>query len=457
MTLIVKIVTIASLLTTLGFYNVRFFPEFKDEKRGHNGYLTLGLIISMIGFLFFSVIYIIISPWWVSLNEDKTSLFSKWHWVVIPLTLLWTLFIQFDFYARANRFSALGPTLKEFWQRVLIGGSILAFLLFNFSFDQFFIVYCLALALPTLFIGIAIYQKGYFFLEKVNLKVFNKETRAVFYKYSFFSLISGIGAYLVITVDAIMVNAYLGLEKTGIYAIASFFSSFIVLGGRLLSGAASPLISEAFKERNFSTLQSIYAKSCSKQYIIGLFFFTGIWLSRRFIEFYLPDYEGILPVLFWLCLGGLIEMLTGLNTTLIAYSNHYQYNLYFVGILGVLVVIGNMVFIPLYGMVGSAFVSAFALATVNLLRYIFLNRKYGFQPFVLKDLLVPTVLAAPFLAASYIFDHQLTTHPVLALVILGGAFSLVYVIGIYFSKISEELNNFLTPLLPTQKQPKSHQ
>jgi len=80
-------------------------------------------------------------------------------------------------------------------------------------------------------------------------------------------------------------------------------------------------------------------------------------------------------------LAQLFDMMTGVNMEIIATSNRYRWNTYFNVLLAILVIGLNLVFIHYWGIVGAAGASALAMLLVNISRWYFLKKVYGFQPF----------------------------------------------------------------------------
>src|SRR6187551_2947549 len=67
---------------------IRFFPRYKDDATGHNGFLSLLLLVSGASFLVFLLVYPFLGHW---LSEfvfhDKNEMYAHLVVYIIPLTL----------------------------------------------------------------------------------------------------------------------------------------------------------------------------------------------------------------------------------------------------------------------------------------------------------------------------------------------------------------------------------
>ena len=94
-----------------------------------------------------------------------------------------------------------------------------------------------------------------------------------------FSILTGLGGSIVFNIDKILINQILGLSDTGVYTIAFFFSTLIIIPSRPLLRIAGTLIADAFKRDDIAYIDDIYRRSCINQFIIGTFLFGGIWIN----------------------------------------------------------------------------------------------------------------------------------------------------------------------------------
>jgi len=120
----------------LGFNSVtmRLFPFFRDYAKQHNGFLSLSLSVITIGFIISMIGFYFISPLIIASNVEKSALFVDYILYIIPLTFFPLVFQNLDAYYTGLYNAVSGIFLKELVQRVFI---LCAILLFYFQFFQF--------------------------------------------------------------------------------------------------------------------------------------------------------------------------------------------------------------------------------------------------------------------------------------------------------------------------------
>ena len=74
-------------------------------------------------------------------------------------------------------------------------------------------------------------------------------------------------------------------------------------------------------------------------------------------------------------------MSTGVNMEVIATSERYKMNTYFNVSLVLLTIIFNVWLINVFGLTGAALASVLSVLIINSMRWYYLKRKFGFQPF----------------------------------------------------------------------------
>lgn len=99
----------------------------------------------------------------------------------------------------------------------------------------------------------------------------------------------------------------------------------------------------------------------------------------------MPDYNKLKDSIIIVEILGfsvLINMATGFNGEIITYSKYYRFNLIAVGILVVLNVALNLLFIHLgYGIAGVAWASFISMTIFNISKLLFIYKKFGLLPF----------------------------------------------------------------------------
>jgi len=98
----------------------------------------------------------------------------------------------------------------------------------------------------------------------------------------------------------------------------------------------------------------------------------------------------------------IIDMGTGLNSEILVNSTYYRYDLFFYMVLALCVVIGNLIFIPMYSYNGAALAALMALAIYNTIKFVFIWKKMGLQPFEWKTALIVLVSLGIYVIVQWI-------------------------------------------------------
>jgi O-antigen/teichoic acid export membrane protein len=431
--------------SSLGFVGVtaRLFPYFRNREEGHNGFLFIAFIVMAAGFAMFMLAYFVFSPWLIENNLEKSRLFSEYAWLLIPLTFFTLLFTILDSYNRLLYDVVFGIFLSEFLQRLLILAVVLLFVTGLLNLHQLILAYAGAASVKGAVI--------FFFLlvkREINLRpkpgFVTKKLRNEMLSVGFFSILTGVGGNVVFSIDKILVNQMLGLEYTGIYTIAFFFGTLVVIPSRPLLRISGTLIADAWKRYDIPYIADIYKKSCLNQFILGAFLFGGIWVNIDSILIILgPEYAPGKWVIFFIGLGYLIDMATGANAQIIAYSKDYKMALWFLIGLVILVVASMYLLVPVWSIAGAAAAIAVSFLLNNLMRYVFLYRKYQLQPFTFRLLLV----IVAFLPAYFIGNAMPDFNLIWDILLRSTVFTIVYSGIIIGLNVSSEVNATLVKIV----------
>lgn len=423
---------------SLGFSGVtsRLFPYFRNQRNGHNGYLTIVFVTIIIGFVLFLVAYFLFSPWLSENNSEKSQLFLQYIYLLIPLTFFTLIYNQLDAFNRLLYNAVYGTFLTEFVQRLLILFSLLLFILGWISLQGLILFFVAAISAKGIIILFHLLTKGE--LKITYVKGFiDKKLRNEMFNVAVFSILNNVGGHLIFSLDKILINQILGLSATGIYTIASFFGTLILIPSRPLQRISGTLIAEAWKKKDISYISDIYTRSCLNQFIIGAFLFGGIWINiGNIITILGPEYEAGKWVIFFIGLGILTNMATGANAVIIAYSKYYKTSLWFLFMQIIVFVAGILILVPLWGLPGAGISIALSFFVNNVARYIFLYKKYDMQPFSLVFLIIPVAFSG-----AYILSSILPRLPLFwDIAVRSIVFSVIYIGVIIVSKVSGDIN-----------------
>ena len=443
--LLLSYAALLAQFSSLGINGVtaRLFPYFRNKKNGHNGYLVIAFLFGLAGFSLFLVTYYLVSPWLIESNIEKSKLFADFSYLLIPLTFFTLFFTILDVYNKLLYNAVLGTLLQEFVQRLFIF-IVVALFAFGFINDKQLIYwFTIVVCLKGLILFIYLVNKSEISFTP-QFSFLNKKLIKEIGNVALFNILAGVGGSIVFNIDKIIVNQMIGLSATGVYTIAFFFGTLVMIPSRPLLRISGTLIADAWSQNNIKYITDIYRRSCINQFIIAAFLFGGIWINIDNIMIILgPEYADAKWIIFFIGLANLIDMLTGANGQIIGYSKYYRVALYFLIVLIFLVFITMIIFIPISGIVGASIAIAVSMFAYNVMRYLFILYKYKMQPFTIKFVFVPVSFGIAFFFCHLLFKLPLISDILVRSII----FALIYGGLILLLRISEDVNNQMNKLL----------
>jgi O-antigen/teichoic acid export membrane protein len=437
--LLVSFSIIFAQLGSLGFNSVlyRLFPYFRNPDKGHNGFLTVAIFVTISGTIFSFILLKFLSAIIISNNIDGSPLFVDYFYLLYPLILFTVFFNLFDTYNRVLYDAIAGTVLKEVVQRIFILLSIVVYFFDLISISQFVFAYVISLSLPTIILYFLLVKRKHFILSKPS-QLFTKPMIKEMIDLSFFGIVGGFGSMAIFQVDSILINKYLGLGFTGIYATNFYFGSLILISSRTLQKISATVISESWKSNDLINISEVYKKSVINQAVISVILFALLWVNIDNIYNILPEkFEIGKWVIFFIGLANVIEMSTGVNSMIIQTSKYYRVNTIFIFIWLGLLIVTNILLIPRYGITGAAIGTLFSNAFTNLLRFGFLKIRFNMQPFDYKILLLIFIGVLSYFSAAYIPKMG---HFIIDIIIRSSVCLILFVFLVIRLKISEEIN-----------------
>ena len=433
---------------SLGAANIpmRFFPYFRDHEKQHNGILFFILMLGAAGYILFVAVFVAFKPGIAGIYSENAPMLLDYFYYFIPFTFIALFLNIFDAYIVIQQKPVFPNIVKEFLTKFVITSGLILLLLNLINFGSFVIFIIAGYGVCLLLLVYYAKSLGALFL-KPNLTIFKSSYLKGILVFGVYILMGNASGIIIANVDSLMLAAYSGLSVTGVYTIAFFIATVIEIPKRSLSQSLIPIISEANKREDIGMLEVIYKKSSINQMIAGGILFLLIWSNLDNIFQIMPNGSEYISgkwVVFWIGLGKLFDLLTGSNSEIVGTSKYYKADLVFYTILAVIGIILNVIFIPIYGLLGAAFGSALAIFLFNIIRYLFLLKVFRIQPFTFNSLRLTVILVAVFF-----FNTVLPQHSVFII-------DLVYRSVILFSvfaaltltlKISEDFNILLTKII----------
>ena len=401
-------------------------------------------MVSLVGFFIAALVFIFLKPYIIEQAEGDSSLFDTYFFYVVPLIFFSLFFMLFDTYYRALYDAVKGIVAKEVIQRVLILAVIVLYFFGIIDFHTAVILYCIALISPTILLFVSLVNSGQFTV-KPDFDFIDKRLSREIFSVGFFGIIASFSGVLVLNIDVIMVNHMLGLKAAGIYTITFFFGTLVLVPLRTMGKISSVVIADAWKNNDRETINSIYRKSSLSLSVIGILLFIGIWGNIDNVFYIIKeDYLPGKMVILYIGIANLFDIALGVSPHIIVNSRYYKYMSYILLGFAIILVLSNWILIPVYGIVGAAIASLISKFIINLVKFIFLYRKFGFQPFTTKFLFLIIIGFLTYWASTLVppFSNFIIDIIIRSIVIL-----ILFMIPVYFLNISEDINERIDNVL----------
>jgi len=192
-------------------------------------------------------------------------------------------------------------------------------------------------------------------------------------------LIAGLAGMTNETFDRILLKYLLpeniSLEQIGIYGACYKISIIMMLFIQTFRYAAEPFFFSHAAEKN---AKEVYARVMNYFTIVCMVIFLGTMLNISWIQYFIgePFREGIavVPILLManFCLGASFNLSIWYKL-----SGKTRWGAYLTVIGAIITLIGNLIFIPVYGYMASAWTTLICYATIMLLSYLIGNKHYA--------------------------------------------------------------------------------
>ena len=145
-------------------------------------------------------------------------------------------------------------------------------------------------------------------------------------------------------------------------------------------------------------------------------------------------------VLLYVGLAKLYDECTGVNTSIIQFSDFFRLMLYFNGLLVLLLVVTNYLLIPVMGIEGAGLATLISIFAVNTIRLIIIKVKMNIVPFTSKSIVVPIVGAITYLIVYFVPAFK---NFIVDAVFRSALITILFVTPIYLLNVSEEFTKLI--------------
>lgn len=425
--------------------SVRFFPLFNEQGEGRTRGSFLGLLIAIIGIgiIIFLSVFPLIKSRLASLYIENAPLLVTYLWAIVPIAVLIAGSRLIVTYTSNFQRIVVPSIFNDFLLKLTLPGLILLLIYHVISEGQF--VWGIILHYVIVFLGVLIYLAAIGHLHfRFRLRSLGKEMFRRVSQYGLYSILAFIGSQLAFRIDSLMVSGLISLKDAGIYTIVAVLSEIIIKPSNAIKAVSGPIIAEKIEKNDIDHVKDLYQRSSLNLLFIGLFIFLTIWLSIDEIFQIMNNTSEMtkgLYVIFFLGIARIVDMATGLNNEIINYSKYYAWGLAFLLVLAISNIIANILLIESFGLVGAAIATLISVTLFNLMKLIFIWVKFKIQPFQIKMLWILILAVVGYWIVAII---PFEIHPVVSLFLKSIIFAIIFVLPVYFMKLSSDLNDLVS-------------
>jgi O-antigen/teichoic acid export membrane protein len=428
-------------LMAFGVHNtlVKYFNTYKTNEE-KSSFLTFVLFIPLLLILPFSLIAYLGYHQIASFLSEQNAIVYEYVWQIPVIGLCMGYFEIFYAWVKVHLQSVLGNFIKEVFIRILITISLFAVYFDWISPAEF--LYSLML----IYFSAMLFMKIYAFKVRFPSLQFKIPTNFKdVVTYSLFIILTGGIANLFLEIDKIMLNSYIKIENIAYYSVAVFIAYVIAVPSRAMHQITYPITAKLMNENKYDELNDLYKKSSITLQIIGGLLFLGILVNINQLYLLLPTkYSGGVFVVFTIGLSKYFDLILGNNNAIIFNSKYYKTVLFLGVMLVALTVLLNMIFIPLYGLEGTAFATMISITLYSLAKLLFVVKKMKLFPITSKTVISFMILVGCFLGFYF---WEFPFHPLLNIGLKSVLVSIIYLTLSYKLKLSNDINEVMENVL----------
>ena len=442
---------------------MRYYPYFKDEKERDHGFFGWSVLIPLVGFVFFTILFLIFKKPIENYFSQNSSLFVDYIYFVIPMAFFMMYLLVFETNSNLLMRIVIPRFIREVGIRLMTLAVYLMYAFDILNLDGMVMALCLTYGVATILNIIYLFS-----LKRISFKIqpsfISSWLRKDFVFYTLFLIATSLASNLIPVLNTFFVSGKLGLAVAGINTIAVYIASMVEIPYRSLAAISRPQISQGMKDNDMTAVNELVKNVSLHQFLASTFIFFLIWINIDLIYTLIPNgdvYDEAVMVVFILSLVKIVNTSLNVGATVLSYSKYYYYSLLFTVILTVTAIYMNVKLIPLWGMNGAALASLVSYIVYYLFLLTFVNVKVKVNPFSMRELYTFLIIFMLFIM-DYLFQKYISNYlisffdiellgQILDSVVRTMLFSILGIVTIYKLKISKQVNDIIDKILSLLK------
>jgi len=432
-------------LFAIGMQNtlVKFYSQCKTEKE-QNQFLSFSVLfplvltipILLIGLFFYDEISLFVTK--------KNPIVKEFIYLIPFIGLCMAYFEIFYAWARVHMHSVFGNFIKEVGLRLF---SLVA--LVGMYFGWITAIEFVYLTAGIYFVAFLLTMLYAFQVKKPQFQLSIPHNTKGILEYTFYIILSGSVANLLLDGDKIMLNQYMDIGNIAFYSVATYIALVISVPSRAMHQIVYPITAKLMHENKHDELNDLYKKTSVNLQIVGGYVMLCIFVNIDQLYEMLPDdYAGGIWIVFIIGLSKYFDLILGNNNAIIFNSKYYKMVLFLGLMLVFFTIVLNMVFIPLYGITGSAIATLLSITIYSVAKLMFVVKRMHLYPFTIQT--VYSIIITAILFGLFYF-WKFPFHPILGIVLKSILVTVLYLYVNYRFSISKEINQVLNSLFKKLK------
>lgn len=432
-------------LFAIGMQNtlVKFYSQCKTEKE-QNQFLSFSVLFPLVltipllllGLFFYDEISLFVTK--------KNPIVKEFIYLIPFIGLCMAYFEIFYAWARVHMHSVFGNFIKEVGLRLFSLVALVGMYLGWITAIEF-----IYLTAGIYFVALLITMLYAFRVKKPDFQLSIPHNVKGILEYTFYIILSGSVANLLLDGDKIMLNQYMDIGNIAFYSVATYIALVISVPSRAMHQIVYPITAKLMHENKHDELNDLYKKTSLNLQIVGGFVMLCIFVNIDQLYEMLPkDYAGGIWIVFIIGISKYFDLILGNNNAIIFNSKYYRMVLFLGLMLVFFTIVLNRIFIPLYGITGSAIATLLSITIYSVAKLMFVVKRMHLYPFTIQT--VYSIIITAILFVLFYF-WKFPFHPIIGIVLKSILVTIFYVYINYRFSISKEINQVLHSLIKKLK------
>lgn len=233
------------------------------------------------------------------------------------------------------------------------------------------------------------------------------------------------------------------------YSVATYIALVISVPSRAMHQIVYPITAKLMHENKYEELNDLYKKTSVNLQLVGGFVMLCIFVNIDQLYEMLPkDYAGGIWIVFIIGISKYFDLILGNNNAIIFNSKYYRMVLFLGLMLVFFTIVLNRIFIPLYGITGSAIATLLSITIYSVAKLMFVVKRMHLYPFTIQTV-YSIVITAVLFALFYFWKFPF--HPIIGILLKSILVTVLYMYINYKFSISKEINEVLYSLYKKYK------